>query len=552
MPVERFERGLQLHGEAQRVERLRLAPPPLRHLPPDVLPKVAELRHLAVRDVVRHRHPRQLDDAAFDGVHQREVAHRPREQRPLGVAGPAQEEGGGGEVDDAPHAQRAGGGVEAGHPQPGRLAVLLRLLAVVAGQGAFLAALPPASRAAAGIGILVRGLLAVAVVRLVVQDQDVLHPHQLRHHPPEHLPFAFEGPDPGPRTPPFQQRPTALRQRHRLAPPEGVVVGDDDPGPPEVAEHVRRDQLAAAVVAVRVVRLQHPQPVADGQAGGDDEEPAPEAPAAGPAHRVDRLPGDDHRHHGGLAGPGRQLQGQPRQPRVGPGVGRFEVVEERPLAPAPPRRDLREPDQRLDRLDLAEEGPDAAEAVVAPVAQQAGRLRGDLPVARIRQRPPPVHVAAQLVDDGRRVVPLGLRGDPGAVPELQRVLGAGGLACPRFRDGGDELGPPAPVDEPVGRLPLRVELPMAGGVLVRGVDDRLGEEAVRHGWLRLPHCLLPAGPGPGVWGSGLRVPVSEVQVSGSGFQIPESRFRLPAYRTRTAPAPGPVFVVAGTLSGLIM
>ena len=108
VPVERFERGLQLHGEAQGVERLRLAPPPLRHLPPDVLPEVAELRHLAARDVVRHRHPRQLDDAAFDGVHQREVAHRPGEQRPLGVAGPAQEEGSGGEVDDTAHAPACG------------------------------------------------------------------------------------------------------------------------------------------------------------------------------------------------------------------------------------------------------------------------------------------------------------------------------------------------------------------------------------------------------------------------------------------------------------
>ena len=53
---------------------------------------------------------------------------------------------------------------------------------------------------------------------------------------------------------------------------------------------------------------------------------------------------------------------------------------------------LGEPDQRLDRLDLAEEGPDAAEAVVAPVPQQAGGLRRDLPVARLRQRAPPVHV----------------------------------------------------------------------------------------------------------------------------------------------------------------
>ena len=246
------------------------------------------------------------------------------------------------------------------------------------------------------------------------------------------------------------------------------------------------------------------------------------------AYRVDRLPGDDHRHHGGLAGPGRELQGQPRQPRVGPGVGRFEVVEEGLRAGAETRRGFGEPDQRFDRLDLAEEGPKAAEAVVAPVPQQAGRLRGDAPMARVRQRPPPVHVATELVDDGRRIVLLGLRGNPGAIPELQRVLGAGGLAFPGLRDGGDELGPPAPVDEPVGRLPLRVELPMAGGVLVRGVDDRMGEEAVGHGWLRSRFALCPPGLGPGAWGSGLRVPVSGVQVSGSRIRGPDPGVPIPA------------------------
>ena len=67
----------------------------------DVLPQVAELRHVAAGDVVGHRHARQLDDAALDGVHQREVADRPGEQRPLGIAGAAQEERRRGQVVDA-------------------------------------------------------------------------------------------------------------------------------------------------------------------------------------------------------------------------------------------------------------------------------------------------------------------------------------------------------------------------------------------------------------------------------------------------------------------
>ena len=52
----------------------------LRHLLADVVPQVSERRHLAARDVVGDRHPGQLHDAALDGVHEREVAHRPGEE----------------------------------------------------------------------------------------------------------------------------------------------------------------------------------------------------------------------------------------------------------------------------------------------------------------------------------------------------------------------------------------------------------------------------------------------------------------------------------------
>ena len=49
----------------------------------------------------------------------------------------------------------------------------------------------------------------------------------------------------------------------------------------DVVEHVARDQLAAGVVAVRVVRLQDAQAVLDGEAGRDDQEAAGEVLAAG-------------------------------------------------------------------------------------------------------------------------------------------------------------------------------------------------------------------------------------------------------------------------------
>jgi hypothetical protein len=52
------------------------------------------------------------------------------------------------------------------------------------------------------------------------------------------------------------------------------------------------------------------------------------------------------------------------------------------------RRDLGQPDRGLRGLDLAEERTHAAELVVAPVLQQAGRLGRDLPLAGIGQAAP--------------------------------------------------------------------------------------------------------------------------------------------------------------------
>jgi hypothetical protein len=87
------------------------------------------------------------------------------------------------------------------------------------------------------------------------------------------------------------------------------------------------------VVVVRVVRLQHAQAVADRQARRDDEEAAGERLAARAADRVQRLPGDEHRHHRRLAGPRGQLQREPVEARVRLGVDRLQVLEQ-PLARA--------------------------------------------------------------------------------------------------------------------------------------------------------------------------------------------------------------------------
>ena len=85
--VQRLKRSLQFSRQAKWVERLALASSLLRHVTPDVLPQVPEFGHLRIRYVVRHWNARQFNDAALDRVHEREITHRPREERALSIAG---------------------------------------------------------------------------------------------------------------------------------------------------------------------------------------------------------------------------------------------------------------------------------------------------------------------------------------------------------------------------------------------------------------------------------------------------------------------------------
>ncbi len=146
------------------------------------------------------------------------------------------------------------------------------------------------------------------MVGFVVDRHYVLHAHEVGHHPLQHLAFGLKGVQF--LAPALEQRTSAFGEIQPLAQLEGVVVGDDDLGPVQVGQHVVRDQLATVVVAVRVVRLEHAQPVADGDAGRNDQEAAREPPALRPTHCVDSLPRDEHRHHRGLSRAGRQLQGE--------------------------------------------------------------------------------------------------------------------------------------------------------------------------------------------------------------------------------------------------
>jgi hypothetical protein len=98
---------------------------------------------------------------------------------------------------------------------------------------------------------------------LIVQHQDILQAHQFGHDPLQHLPFGFERIERLAAA--LQQRSAALRQLHALAELEGVIVGNDNLRPLQVAQHIAGHELAALIVAIGIVGLEHAQPVADGE-----------------------------------------------------------------------------------------------------------------------------------------------------------------------------------------------------------------------------------------------------------------------------------------------
>jgi hypothetical protein len=197
------------------------------------------------------------------------------------------------------------------------------------------------------------------------------------------------------------------------------------------------------------------------------------------ADGVDRLPGDDHRHHRGLAGAGGELQGEPGQPRIGEVVGAHEIVAVAAALGAHLGSDLRQPDDRLHGLDLAEEGADVLEVVMPPVLEQAGGRRRHAPLA-LGQLPPALDALADVVDDGLGVVLLRLGGAGLALVEDDLLLGLG-LALLGFGNRGEELGGAAPFDDAVGGLAVGVQLPVPRGVRVGRVEDGGREEVGRQG-----------------------------------------------------------------------
>jgi hypothetical protein len=405
----------------------------------DADPQVAVRRRRPVHRVVRDRHARHLHDAALDRVDQGEVGDNPGEERPFRIPRAAQEEGRRGEVVDGLDADLALHRFEAADPDAGLPIALFRFPPLVTRQLLLVA---------------VR-FAAVAVMGLVVQHDDVLLAAELPADPADHLTLGFGE---GRFLALLQDRFRELAGRDLFAAKKGVVVGDQDPGFAHRVPQVGRDDLQSLVVVLRVAGEQDAQPVLDRDAWRDDEERVGEPGVLRVGQLVERVPGDDHRHHRRLAAARGHLAGHAEQLGVRVGVELPQLVLDPVVAVL--LRDLRDVDQRLQRLDLAEEEPPVAVGAV-PVLEQAGRRAGDVGVAALA---PKLHALADAVDVLVLLNPVG-------GPVLERLLGVLRL-LPGPGDGDEVRARASLADDVVGDTAV-VEPVVPARLREWGVDDRV-------------------------------------------------------------------------------
>src|ERR1035441_3026911 len=177
---------------------------------------------------------------------------------------------------------------------------------------------------------------------------------------------------------------------------EGVEIGDETLGFAKVGELVGGNDVELAIIIVRVVGKEDAQAVADGDAGGNDEEGVGEFRALRIGQLVEGLPSDEHGHDDVLAAAGGHLAGDAIQEGVGVFVGAANLVFDPGVALA--LRHLGEVDEGFEGFDLAEE-----QFLVAigagPILKKLGGGAGDAGKALIAEIAPLLHPSADLVDE---------------------------------------------------------------------------------------------------------------------------------------------------------
>jgi len=391
--IKGFQGGFQLRRKFLRVQSGSFTPSFFGHIFADVLPKVAKHRHVVAGNIVRHRHARQFDNATLDGIHQRKVAHCPGEKRAFGITGTAQEERCGGQIDNLDCPDLAFHAFKAVNPETRSLIIAFGFFLVISLEVFVFFTI---------------GFFSIAVVRFVIDDQNILHAHQTRHHTLKHLALCFQRLNFFAAFSLKQQTPT-LGKLNTVSQLEGVIVGDDDFGAFQFAQHVIRDQFPVFIIAVGIVGLEHTQTVFDRNSRRDHQKTTCVLLASRMSHGIDGLPGNEHGHDGCLPCPRCKFQGQTRQIGIGVMVGVFQMSQ-KIFSRFFIGGHLGKPDDRFNGFNLAKERPVGTEFVFPPVLKQPGGFRRHFPVSGIGKRAPFVHMRPQIVNKRRRIILLILCG----------------------------------------------------------------------------------------------------------------------------------------------
>jgi len=248
---------------------------------------------------------------------------------------------------------------------------------------------------------------------------------------------------------------------------KGMEVRDDDLRVGELRAVLGRDEVALAVVVVGVLGEQDAEAVADRDAGRDDKEGVGEPRVLAVGRLVERLPGDEHRHHHRLARPGGHLVRHAEEARVRVVGPLAQGVDDPRVLVGLLVHDLGDVDRRLDGLELAEEDPPLPVGV-RPVGEQPPRRGGD---ARPASPSPLRDLTADAVDEVVRL-------DPVRRP-LRLELRLRALLL-RLRDRHEVRGDPPVLDDVAGD-PTLAEPPVALGLVVGRVQDGVVDEGVGHG-----------------------------------------------------------------------
>jgi len=372
--------------------------------------------------IVADHHARRFHQAGLDGVVQAKVAHNPAEQRFLAGLLARRRERRSRKVITRLDPARALQPVATAHPHGGlfgrvlqvALAQVLAFRLPVGTPG--VVRLVVDHHQVAGIG---HGAQHLAGVGLVGQGAALVHAA-----PPPDLLAGLPG--------------------------EAMPVDHEDaPLAQAVGEPWGQDTEGVVIVPVGA-GLEDSEPLAHGKPRGHHQHVPRKARVLRVSHLVQHLPGDEHGHHDGLARTGGHLAAQPGERTPVPLQGQAHPVG---------GGALRQPDQRLDRLHLAEEEAALVELLrVLPVLQQAA---GDARDAGVAGLSPGLHPRADLVHEGD------LAEDARVIKGLR---GARGDHVARW---------PPPLHE-VEQLGRRVVTPVAHRLLIGRVDDQAVDGGAAH------------------------------------------------------------------------